>query len=118
MLVQKLEVQGVYLTTDGKDITVETSSPLTDEQRQFLKQHKPKLIAELKGESSNIIQLNPFLKNCCHGLKTNPDEVKKKLLNSGNIEDIVSGAIPARCIRSHVELWIVEGKQEYVREDK
>ncbi|MCU7837069.1 MAG: hypothetical protein KZQ83_17720 [gamma proteobacterium symbiont of Taylorina sp.] len=115
MLVQKLETQGVHLETDGTNITVNTSAPLTDEQRKFLKLHKPELITELKGYAANVIDLIPFLKNCCVGYNTNPEEVKKRLLSSVDIEDIISGEYNARLVKSHIEVWVIEGKQDYLK---
>ena len=72
-------------------------------------QKDPAVQEEKKGK---IIDLVPFLERCCSGLDTRQEEVKKRLLNQGNIEDIISGDIPAKCIRAHIELWIVEGKQK------
>ncbi len=114
MYVHKLEIQGVHLTVDGESITVETSAPLTEIQRQFIKIHKAELITELKGQMSNVINLIPFLENCCNGYNTNTVEVKQSLFSKENIQDIQAGEISEKTVKAHIKLWVSEGKKNYV----
>ena len=77
---------------------------------EAMKEQKEPAVQDEK--MGKVINLIPFLERCSSGLDTNRREVQERLLNQGNIEDIISGDIPARCIRAHIELWIVEGKQK------
>jgi hypothetical protein len=77
---------------------------------EAIKEQEQKKTKPVVKETAKVIDLIPFLNHCCSGLKTNPDEVKNRLLNQGNIEDIISGEIPAKCIKAHIQLWVIEGK--------
>lgn len=50
MLVENLQAQGVLLAVNGDKLKVKTSAPLTDKQRDYLRSHKARLMAELSGE--------------------------------------------------------------------
>jgi len=80
---------------------------------QIEKEIQKKALIKQSNETHNIIDLTLLLNTCCHGLNISPDEVKNRLLSQGNIEDIINGDISARTIKSHIQLWIVEGKQNY-----
>lgn len=53
MLAMKLRDQGVSLAVNDDRLFVETTKPLTDKQRTFIRTHKPQLIAELKAVTAN-----------------------------------------------------------------
>ena len=45
--LQKIQAAGFSLTLDGNDIVVNPPGKLNDQQRQFLKEHKGEILAEL-----------------------------------------------------------------------
>ena len=49
--IQKIEAAGFHLEIDGADIVVTPQGKLTDTQRQFLRDHKPKIVAALRAET-------------------------------------------------------------------
>lgn len=46
--LQKIQAAGFSLTLDGNDIVVNPPGRLNDQQRQFLKEHKGEILAELQ----------------------------------------------------------------------
>ena len=46
--LQKIQAAGFSLTLDGNDIVVNPPGKLNDQQRQFLKEHKGEILAELQ----------------------------------------------------------------------
>ena len=46
--LQKIQAAGFSLTLDGNDIVVTPPGKLNDQQRQFLKEHKGEILAELQ----------------------------------------------------------------------
>jgi hypothetical protein len=51
--IPRIEAAGFTLETDGADIVVRPFSRLTDSQRQFIKIHKPELLAILAGKAGD-----------------------------------------------------------------
>jgi len=60
----------------------------------------------------DTFRLNRYLEKLCKNLPVDADEVREKLLSPTNIKDIMSGQIPARTIRAHIEIWCKENKQK------
>ena len=52
MLIDTLNLKGVAITIKGDQLVVETDDPLTDEQREFIRSHKPQIMAELMTAST------------------------------------------------------------------
>ncbi len=46
--ISRLSVAGVSLHSNGKKLVVESDSPLTNEQREYIKGHKPEILAALQ----------------------------------------------------------------------
>lgn len=46
--MQKIQAAGFSLTLDGNDIVVTPPGKLSDQQRQYLKEHKGEILAELQ----------------------------------------------------------------------
>lgn len=59
MLVEELKSQGVLLAVNGGKLVVDTVAPLSDKQRDYLRSHKAKLMAELKGCCMWSYRLDP-----------------------------------------------------------
>ncbi|MCW8966702.1 MAG: hypothetical protein OQK82_08480 [Candidatus Pacearchaeota archaeon] len=57
MLCSRLIEAGFSLKSEGGNLLVEPASRLTDEQRAFIREHKPQLVAEL----SNFDKVNAWL---------------------------------------------------------
>lgn len=49
---------------DGGTITVAPASELTDEQRAFIRSHKPEILAELKAKNSKEPEFKQFVVTC------------------------------------------------------
>jgi len=50
--IQKIEAAGFHLAVDGADLVVTPPGKLSDQQRLFLKAHKPEIIAALRSSES------------------------------------------------------------------
>lgn len=52
--LQKIQAAGFSLTLDGNDIVVTPPGKLNDQQRQYLKEHKGEILAELQAERITV----------------------------------------------------------------
>lgn len=59
---------------------------------------------------NKIDRLIDILESCCNNLPVNPDEIIQNLLNESDQEDIISGDIPERTVKKHIEIWCSENK--------
>jgi len=48
MIAQKIIDAGIRLKIDGDNLSVISNQPLTEEQRQYIRKHKPALLDELQ----------------------------------------------------------------------
>jgi len=81
---------------------------------------EPKIIKDLNVTSTvkfktttpaNDIDLDVFLKSCCRGLSTTPEEVKSKLLSQENEQQIVDGDYSQEQLSGFIKMWLKRGKQ-------
>lgn len=73
MLAERLKSQGVLLAVNGDKLVVETTAPLTDDQRNYLRSHKAELMAELKPPVPHCVKCI----NCRHFVRTDHPHLGK-----------------------------------------
>jgi len=53
MLIEKMLSRGIEFVLSGEELIVASDMPLTDEQRDFIRQHKHQIMAELKASNES-----------------------------------------------------------------
>ncbi len=80
MLAEKIRSEGVRLAVNGDKLVVETAEPLTDQQRTFIRAHKPEL-SERKCCMWSYLLDPGLLQYTRMGLMTNDiEEARRQLL--------------------------------------
>ena len=125
-IMEIVTIAGIRISVAGNDLDVRSDRPLTVAQFNFLKQHKARLLAELKIDDSlelvdivaridsdqptclieydnGTIDPEFYINSACQGLPVNSDWVRHYVVDKQDIEDIKKGDLPLSCLRAHVE---------------
>lgn len=103
--MEKATTNGIRISIAGSDLDVRSVQPLTDDQLDFLKRHKSRLIAELNSEAGADAKLLEALSTACHGLPIAPTEVREALAPE-DVDDWLKGNISSETLAAFAQSMV------------
>lgn len=110
-LIDEIHAKGIRLSVMGGDLDILADQPLTDEQLEFIRQHKARLIAELKSEPVKNCHLLGALAVATRGLPITPTEVYDALAPE-DINDWNNGDISPETLRAFARSLVQHKEME------